>query len=178
MLPCIALVLAVVFLFGYQPKPAYADMATQCVPTASHPNPCHMSPCMDGYVSYNCFVRPSLKDLFTMSAILILAANAAVECLVALGFVLLIKKSKKIIWVVLVANLISWPIFYVISNYYPYDQVLVIGELAIWLAEAAGIYVVCRKLLNPGSALLLSTLTNGTTLLISIIAVRVFTQSS
>lgn len=98
--------------------------------------------------------------------------NLGIESVVAAGFVLLLKKSKRLIWAVIVVNLVSWPILYNSVSHFQTTKFLILAEIAVWAFEAVGIYALCSKQTTPKQAVALSTITNASTILASFLLFR------
>jgi hypothetical protein len=97
--------------------------------------------------------------------------NFVVETLVALIFLYKKKYPRKrvILLAVLVVNLLSWPLLYLFTRHFTSQGYLVGGEVMILFTEAVGIFLIAKRDITKKSALILSTLTNLSTILLSII---------
>jgi hypothetical protein len=93
--------------------------------------------------------------------------NVAIETGVAMVFVILLKKPKRLVLAVIAVNLVSWPILYhSIANVQTVGPVIV-GEVAVWIFEAVGIYLLCFGKVSRKIAISLSTITNASTIVAS-----------
>jgi hypothetical protein len=135
---------------------ASADLAA-CDPNLTHTGYCspnYKPPC---YSPAGCVTRSSF------SAWKLYLTNVSIEAAVAIIFVILLKKPKRLVLAVIAVNLVSWPVFYnLVSNVRTISPV-VLGELAVWIFEATGIYLLCYGKISRRSAIVLSTLTNVAT---------------
>ena len=61
--------------------------------------------------------------------------NLGIETFVAAIFVILFKKSKRIILAVVIVNLISWPVLYTQTLHHGSVGFLFVAEAAVWLFE-------------------------------------------
>jgi hypothetical protein len=149
---------------------AYADIA----PFYPCPNGSYSRVCNDGSSNpaSQCSVLANCLTTSRLPAWQLYLINLGIESAVATVFVLLLRKSKRLIWAVVIVNLISWPILYTSVSHFQTTAFLLLAEVAVWVFEAAGIYLICSWRTTPKQALLLSTLTNASTIAASFLLVH------
>ncbi|HBV33337.1 TPA: hypothetical protein DIC39_01155 [Patescibacteria group bacterium] len=116
-------------------------------------------------------IPPQLQSGNTLNWGLIIfftSINLLIEILVAFIFLLLKKYPKKILLGVALGNIISWPLLALISFNLQIEW-LVITEVLVWLFEAAVVLILLKKYLAPKSALILSFITNLSSVIASFI---------
>lgn len=149
-----------------QPQKVSADIPSLCSkPTYQNTEDCRdnrgvgFGPSID-----KCGSASNCLQEFKLPAWLIYIINLVVETMVATIFVLISKKSKRLIGAVALVNLITWPILYYATQHFNTGSYLIIAEMIVWLAEAGGIYLICRRQTSAKQALGLSLLTNLATI--------------
>jgi len=161
-----SLILGVV-LFTSSPLKAYADVVVPGQPYVFNGGPCGFAgvrPCNETEWQY------ILKDKFQKFTVEVYAINLFIELAVAAGFFLFLKKLNwRTILAVCIVNLISLPLLYLLLHNQNTYMSFALGEVAVWIFETIGIFYISKRALSWKQSLTASTLTNGTTLAVSLL---------